>query len=195
MKIVHGFPEHMRQSAAEIYYEGFRHNIGWILGGKERAIAYLAKTIDPDFAICAINDESCTEKLVGVAGFKTAQGSLVGGGFSGLAGSFGFFSALWRAIILSLLERKIESGVLLMDGIAVTSDQRGKGTGTKLLSAIIDYAKSCDLKGVRLDVIDANPRARKLYERVGFKAVGTEKTGILKPVFGFSSATQMLLRV
>jgi len=142
-----------------------------------------------------MSNESGTEKLVGIAGFKTAQGSLIGGGFGDLAKYFGFFSALWRASLLLLLERKIESGVLLMDGIAVIADQRGKGTGTKLLTAIVDYAKTSGLEAVRLDVIDTNPRARKLYERFGFEAVGTERLGILKLLFGFSSATQMILRL
>ncbi len=50
IKIRRGFPEHLRLSAAEIYFEAFERKIGWLLGGRQKGIAYIAKVVDPDFA-------------------------------------------------------------------------------------------------------------------------------------------------
>ncbi len=195
LKIVRGFPAHLRQSAAEIYFDAFEQKIGWVLGGKEKAIAFIASIIDPKFSLCAISGQGENEKIVGLAGYKTNDGALVGGGFSSLAASFGFFSSLWRAPILALLDREVEPDVLLMDGIAVISDQRGKGTGTKLLQSLATHAKDNGYKYVRLDVIDNNRRARALYERHGFLPKDTDELGPLKHLFGFSSSTRMVLQV
>ena len=79
-----------------------------------------------------------------------------------------------------------------MDGIAVHGDARGKGVGTALLEAIFDKARELDLTSVRLDVIDANPRARTLYERRGFVAGKEQSTGLFRHVFGFSNYTEMI---
>ncbi len=195
MRIIRGFPEPLRQSAATIYFEAFEQKIGWLLSGKENAIAYIADVMDPNYALCAISGKNGNQKLVGLAGFKTSQGCLVGGGFAGLTASFGFFPSLWRAPIFALLDRDVESGVLLMDGIVVTPGQRGKGTGSKLLDAITEHAKNSGKQYVRLDVIDKNIRARTLYERKGFRAKSVDQLGVLKHLFGFSSSTQMILRV
>ncbi len=195
IKITKGFPGHLRSSAAEIYFDAFEQKVGWLLGGKDMAIAYIARIMDQNFALSAISDEGGEEKLIGIAGYKTAEGTFVGGGFSNLAASFGFFSSLWRGPMLWLLDRDVEPGVLLMDGIAVAASQRGKGTGAKLLDAIACHAKTSGHQYVRLDVIDNNPRARALYERHGFEAKDTDELGLLKHLFGFSSSTQMVLRV
>lgn len=59
-----------------------------------------------------------------------------------------------------------------LDSISVRSDQQGKGVGVKLLNAIPEFAKSQGANKVGLSVDDANPRAKKLYLRQGFKEVG-----------------------
>jgi len=195
IKITRGFPEHLRSSAAKIYFDAFENKIGWLLGGRTKAISYLEKVMEPAFAICAIDTSNSEPKILGIAGFKTANGSMIGGGFSSLVLSYGFFSALWRTVFLLVLEREIESDVLLMDGIAVTPEQRGKGIGSKLLDAIADHARQNGYKIVRLDVIDNNPRARALYERKGFELIRVEEMGPLKHLYGFSTAATMLLKL
>ena len=82
-----------------------------------------------------------------------------------------------------------------MDGIFVEPAARGRGVGTLLLQAIANEAAQRGYAEVRLDVIDTNDRARALYERRGFRPVKTNSTGLLRHVFGFRSATTMVLRV
>jgi ribosomal protein S18 acetylase RimI-like enzyme len=189
LEIRSGFSPFLSRQAAELYFAAFEGKIGGVLGRDGRGARFIEKVIDPNHAISAVNDDET--RLLGIAGFKTAEGSMVGGELSNLSSVYGLFGALWRALPLSLLERKLEDDVLLMDGIAVAAGQRGKGVGTKLLAAILAEAKSRGKRRIRLDVIDTNPRARALYEKVGFVETGTEQLGPLKHLFGFSSATKM----
>jgi len=82
-----------------------------------------------------------------------------------------------------------------MDGIFVAPAARGHGVGTALLDATIAEARTRGYAEVRLDVIDSNPRARALYERVGFVAKDTQQLGPLRHIFGFKSATTMVRAV
>ena len=82
-----------------------------------------------------------------------------------------------------------------MDGIAVHAIGRGKGIGTKLLTEIRKLGTNEGYDQIRLDVIDINPKAKKLYERVGFKAVKTENFPYLKGILGFGGVTTMVLEI
>ena len=89
----------------------------------------------------------------------------------------------------------MQPDVFQMDGIFVDAGARGMGVGAALLGAVAEEAARRGLGQVQLDVIDTNPRARALYERVGFRAAKTEHTGPFGRVFGFESATRMVLEV
>lgn len=60
-------------------------------------------------------------------------------------------------------------GELYIDSIAVSEKCRGKGIATKLLNAVIDRARGMGLPAVGLLVDKNNPKAEKLYVRVGFE--------------------------
>ncbi len=45
-------------------------------------------------------------------------------------------------------------------------DQRGKGIGTAVVNALLDWSKNNKYRGVTLD---AAPKARPLYSRLGFR--------------------------
>lgn len=174
---------------AALFWEAFQRKLRLFLRPDEKALSFIASVLDPRFALCA-RDKSGT--LLGVAGFKTAQGALVGGGFSDLAKVYGWLGALWRGLPLGLLERDLKEGTLLMDGIFVTAEARGRGVGTALLEAIKAHAADAGETTVRLDVIDTNPRARALYLRQGFEPRGKSHLGPLAPLFGFKSAEEMV---
>lgn len=183
-----GFDDTDRTRAAALYWEAFGGKLGKVMGPKPRALAFIERVIDPSHAFSAYEGST----LLGLAGFKTMDGALVGGDFNDLQAIYGRWGALWRAGALWLLERDTENARFLMDGIVTTEAARGRGVGTKLLEAISDEARSRGYSAVRLDVIDTNPRARALYERRGFRPVGTEKSSITKVLFGFESATTMV---
>ncbi|MBL4629414.1 MAG: GNAT family N-acetyltransferase [Roseicyclus sp.] len=183
-----GFQEHQRADAAALFWQAFGGKLGRLLGPEKKALAFLAPILDPTHCLSVSNTNG---QLLGIAGFKTADGALVGGGTADLRKVYGIAGLLWRAPLLSMLEREVEPGLLLMDGIAVRPDARGLGIGATLLDAVLEEAKHRKLNAVRLDVIDTNPRARALYERRGFVAKDTQDVFPFRWLFGFSTATRM----
>ena len=191
MRIVRGFDETQRDHVARLFWSAFSGKLGRVLGPEEKALRFIASVLRPDFAFCAVEGE----QLLGVAGFKTAEGGLVGGQLSDLTPVYGAFGGLWRGVLLDQLERDLADGQLLMDGIFVDAAARGKGVGTALLDAIIEHGSEVGCHDVRLDVIDTNPRARALYERRGFVASGEVDAWPLHRVFGFRKATTMVREI
>ncbi len=181
-------PEHRREAAA-LYWSAFAGKLGRVMRPERKAMDFLVRILDPAHAFSAVGSD---DELLGIAGFKTQDGAFIGGGLRDLATSYGWFGAVWRGVLLDLLERATEPGLLLMDGIFVRESARGRGVGTALLDRIYSEAQRRGLHGVRLDVIDTNPRARALYERKGFQVRDTVDTGPLRYLFGFCTATTMI---
>lgn len=189
MKITVGIPQKDREEAVSLYWEAFGEKLGFTMGPKYQALMFVRSVLRPDHGICAHDDDG---RLLGIAGFKTSQGALVGGDFQDMRKVYGWVSATIRCALLALLERDIENERFLMDGLFVAPEARGMGVGTALLDAIADEAKRRGYDQVRLDVVDTNPRAKALYRHVGFKEINTVKIGPLKHIFGFSASTTMV---
>lgn len=64
--------------------------------------------------------------------------------------------------------------------IAVAPEYQGRGVGTALLAALLEEAAARGCREVFLDVRADNDRARALYERFGFEAVG-RRAGYYQP--------------
>ncbi|SFR33103.1 GNAT family N-acetyltransferase [Litoreibacter janthinus] len=188
MQMKHGFLESQRDHVSRLFWGAFSDKLGSILGPEDKGLRFIRRVLQPEFAISAIEDG----QLLGVAGFKTSDGGLVAGGLSDLTPIYGTFGGVWRGLVLDRLERKLEDGQLLMDGIFVDEAARGKGVGTALLGAILGHARDHGYTEVRLDVIDKNPRARALYEREGFTPRGEVDAWPFHRVFGFRKATTMV---
>ena len=91
-----------------------------------------------------------------------------------------------------MYERQLAPDQLMMDGIVVDPQMRGNGIGTRLLSEITTFATSDEHATIRLDVIDTNPAARRLYERNGFVPTKTEHFGYLRWLLGFGASTKLV---
>jgi len=59
--------------------------------------------------------------------------------------------------------------------LAVTPAQWGEGTGTALLTTLVDEATKRGYQEVMLEVREDNPRARQLYLRHGFAEIGIRR--------------------
>jgi len=187
-----GIPEQYRETAVELYEEAFGKKLGVAIKNKRRRLSLLSSTLILKYAIGAFSDK----KLIGIAGIQTPEGSLTSGiGYGDLLSQLGFLRANWAALIFSLYERKPAPMELVMDGISVHSLGRGKGIGTKLLTEIIKLGENEGYRQIRLDVIDINPKAKKLYERVGFEVIKTESYPYLKGLLGFSGSSTMVYNI
>ncbi|QCO56266.1 GNAT family N-acetyltransferase [Pseudorhodobacter turbinis] len=190
--LCHGLPDHLRDQAAELYWDAFGSKLGRVMGPRHKAIAFLLKSMRADHAICALSQSGA---LLGLVAFKSHIASFAGGGAAEMRAVYGLFGAFWRMGLMSLLERDVENERFLLDGICVVTAARGQGIGTQLLIAICDKARAQNYPAVRLDVIDRNPRARALYERFGFVAEQTDQLGPLRYIFGFAASTSMIKQV
>lgn len=156
-----GFPLAWRAQAARLYDGAFGAKLGLAVPDAARRQALLADGLRPEYAWVA----ECDGELLGLAGFKTPQGAFTGGiSWASLRQHLGWPAALRAAWVFSLFERPQVPGELLMDGIVVDARRRGMGVGTQLLQAVLQHAQAQGFSSLRLDVIDANPAARRLYE-------------------------------
>jgi ribosomal protein S18 acetylase RimI-like enzyme len=184
-----GLPANLRREAAVIYWQAFGAKLGRVLGPEPKALVFLERALRAEFCMAATSEDG---QLLGMAGFKTRRGSFAGGTSQDMRAVYGRIGAAWRLALLWLLERDTEKRRFLLDGICVTTEARGQGVGSALLDAICAEALSRGYSAVRLDVVDTNPRARALYERMGFQAVDTVRIGALRHVFGFAAAVTMV---
>ncbi|MBP5580766.1 MAG: GNAT family N-acetyltransferase [Ruminococcus sp.] len=66
-----------------------------------------------------------------------------------------------------------EHGYMLMQNVVVKPDMRGKGLGGKLCRAILAKARELGAEYSYLQVMQDNPAAVKLYDRLGFEKIYT----------------------
>lgn len=66
--------------------------------------------------------------------------------------------------------------------IAVIPERQRRGVATKLFSALLDYSRKNGIDELTLEVRDSNTGARALYERFGFRTVGTRKNYYRAPM-------------
>ena len=189
IEFILGIPEEHREKAILLFEEAFGEKFSLAVNNKDIRLELFRNHFDLKFAIAAINDS----QLVGIAGFSIDKNSLTSKlQYSHLIEKLGFLKGNWAALILSLYKRNSVDNQLLMDGISVDKKCRGQGIGEKLLNELISFAKARDFNRIRLDVIDSNQRAKKLYERVGFKVVRKERFPYLKWLLGFSGSEELI---
>ncbi|MFC9735386.1 GNAT family N-acetyltransferase [Streptomyces roseolus] len=182
-----GLPVGAERRAAEMYWDAFGRKLGPALNPPDKAVPFIAAHLNADRAVCALLDG----QLVGLAGYQLGGRALTGGSASAVLRAYGHLRGLPRLLLLALFERRPAPGQLVMDGIAVDPGMRGRGVGSLLIEEVTAVAAEQRCREVRLDVIDTNPRARALYERLGFTAVRTEHTPYLRGLLGFGAVTTM----
>ncbi len=180
-------PEHCG-AAAELYYDAFGQKLEPIMISRARGVSVLSVSLNPDFAIAALQGE----RLLGIAGFQHGGQRFVDPNLRTFGKEYGWLRGACRLMLLAFLARQQRQGELLMDGIVVHPSARGQGVGTQLLKALFQYAREHNFACMRLDVVDTNPRARRLYERRGFVAVRTSQYPFLRRVMGFAAVTTMI---
>jgi putative acetyltransferase len=103
-----------------------------------------------------------------------------------------------RRVVGALVLRRMPAAFLqhhALLGIEMHRDFRGTGLGTALIQHAVEWARENDLEMLRLGVLDSNPRARALYERLGFCETGYIPDFVKRPDGTYVGETQMLLRL
>jgi ribosomal protein S18 acetylase RimI-like enzyme len=181
-------PEEYREKAVLLFEQAFGEKISVAVNNKEQRLDLFSRSFDLNFALAAISDG----QLVGIAGFSIDGKSLTSKlEYADLIKTLGIVKGNWAALILSMFKRNANPNQLLMDGISVYENFRGQGIGKKLLNALISFAKESGFKSIRLDVINTNPRAKKLYEKSRFYEIKNDKYPYLKWLLGFSGSDEL----
>ena len=184
-----GLPLGLRPTAAQLYWHAFGSKLGVVLGPELRALAFLDCVMRADHVVIATAKDG---SLLGLAGFKTPEGSFAMGNRAAFRQFYGPWGGFWRKYLLGLLSNEVDNVNFLIDGICVAPHARGQGIGTALLHALYDQAKARGYGAVRLDVIATNTRAQKLYRREGFAQTQLHDIGLLRFIFGFSRSITMV---
>lgn len=79
--------------------------------------------------------------------------------------------------------------------LSVDPRHQGHGLGRQMLDHVLSQARSQPIEGVYLEVRRSNQRAIKLYESVGFQAVGERKNYYKHAEKGREDALVMRLRI
>jgi len=102
----------------------------------------------------------------------------------------GFWNGLVMQLGYGAFKPKLNDG-LKLEMLAVSPEARGKGIGKIMLDYMLDLAREEGFKTITLEVIDSNEKAKKLYERQGYKNIKYMNTALFTRNMGFSGSFKM----
>lgn len=165
MSVEQGLPPELTEATARLFFAALGEKLTPILGSDANAIAVVESSINPRSCLSVVENG----ELLGVLALKTASESFLNPNFEDLRSRYGFLSGSIKMMQLGLLEHSPEPKELYIEAIAVAEQARGRGLGTQLVEEAIATASRQGLERITLQVVDTNPRALKLYERLGFQ--------------------------
>jgi GNAT superfamily N-acetyltransferase len=184
-------PEGYRRQAAELCYEAFRAKFEPLLKSQEHGVAILERDLEPGLVIAAWAEG----RLVGMAGLEYAGQYFFDPRWRSFAQEFGWLGGLLRLALFLPFAHHHSEGDLTLGALAVAAQVRGQGVGTQLMEAVFDWACERGFRSVSLEVVDTNPQARRLYERLGFVARRTQRLPSFFNRLGFSAVTLMVKEI
>jgi len=174
-----------------IFYDAFERKITAFIKSKEKAISIYEKSLNTDRIILAVEDK----KITGMAGLHYDDRNFTDIKYGMLKRYYSPLKSFFMYWGLRLMTPKIKEGTVRIDSLAVDKSYRGKGIGTKLIEAVIEFARQNGYSQVLLEVVDTNPKAKVLYERMGFKVKKKVNFYFLIRSAGFSSEYIMVYKI
>lgn len=107
---------------------------------------------------------------------------------------YGLLGVIRGLILNSVFSHNLKSDELYIEGVAVSSEARGLGVGTKLLNFVKSEMVNRKLNRLTLCVMYENNRAKKLYEKHGFTTYKSKNFRWLKKHIGYSGDNYMEYR-
>jgi ribosomal protein S18 acetylase RimI-like enzyme len=191
IKIIEGLPEHLYHQTAEIIYEAFGRKINCIIRPKDKAILILERSINPELGFFAISKG----KVIGFLGIHYLNNEFLKMNFSNINKEFNFLKSFFIWFLFRIDSPNLKKEEIRINYLAVEKSIRGSGIGTKLTKKFLDYAKKQGFKTARLEVVNTNPRAKKLYEKIGFSVKKIKKYYFLTRRAGFSEEAIMEIKL
>ena len=183
IEITESINKNQRIRAIEILYYAFEQKIRALIKSKEKALAIYNKSLKNDQVFYALLDGN----VVGLIGLQYKNRTFLEFKYRDLRKYFNPLQSYFIYKIYKLTSPKIKDDVLRIDSIAVDKSFRSLGIGTQLINKVFEFAKNKGFKKVILEVINTNPKAKGLYERIGFKEKKIVRYYFLTRSAGFSS--------
>ncbi len=167
---------------AHLYVEAFGSKIRWAFGSSEQAMSTmvaqlleadqmrlsetLVAEVDGQVAGMAVLRRDQTHRHSLRAVWQLARRHVRG----------------WRVLTVTFIMSALCSNFCTatrayLETLAVDSRFRGHGIGTLLLEQCFEEARQAGKRDISLHVVDTNPRAKQLYERMGFRTLRVERFG------------------
>jgi ribosomal protein S18 acetylase RimI-like enzyme len=195
IEIERRLPDHLRDGAVVLFEEAFGDKMRSAIPDRSKRMAFMSRVYDARHVVAARQGDA----LLGMVGLSTRDGDYRGGlmdiGWDPrpYRELLGWWGALRAIANLRMAAHRPARGELYIDGIAVSPLARSRGIGTRLLGEVAAIAREQGMHWVRLHVIDSNPRARALYERVGYRVTKVESFRYLERWIGFGGLVWMEL--
>lgn len=187
VEIIRDIPPDKVDEVVDILYEAFGDKFEVVFGCREGAGELIRSCLRPDRAVLAVE----RGRVIGIAGLNY-------GGRESLDMSIWQLirnlkaGALRAALLGGAFEHDPEDGEMIVDMLAVRREFRGRGIGRRLLEWVACFAKGRGYARLRLHVTDSNHRAKRFYERAGFREDGYEGLGYLSRFYDFDGGYRMI---
>ena len=188
LKIVKTLPStSLIEDLLDLYLEAFRQKVVQLEFMTDRIDAIrniLKENIDTDHGYYAVENG----RLLGFLGIDDGEnGRFYTLKLKPLMKNIGPLKGLWQYITQKIFDDyKVHSpSALRVECVAVGKEARGKGIGTKLFEAFEKHGKELGRSAYVLEVIDTNPGAMTLYERLGYTVYGHKHYGSVTKPGGF----------
>jgi ribosomal protein S18 acetylase RimI-like enzyme len=181
--------ENQKKQVSKLLFDAFREKFTYIWHmnkSEEHTLEFLYHNLNYNSCLYAIYEDN----VVGVLGMDNFKGvKLLQFSLKSQIESYGILGGLFRQCI-QVVERiffssKVDSKQSRVYPIAVSEKTRGMGIGKALLIKFEEYLKERGILSIALEVIDTNPRAKKLYEKMGYVVIDKKRTSFFTKEAGF----------
>ena len=185
--------DEQKKEVARLYYQAFtkKFNYLWFFTKEEeKAFQVLARSLQYNYGLYALEGN----KVLGFIGLNKKNETFFPAIYTSFTKAFGVIGGTWRYVgfgIYRLTKESLDTKTLYIDPVVVSAEARGMGIGTKLFDSTIELSKQLKLNYVTLDVVDTNPKAKKLYEKLGFKVLKEGNTKWITKKAGFEKYFHM----
>lgn len=189
IKIVENISEKSLNNVVNLIYDAFELKFKhiWLFTKNEDKIKTVIKeSININSGLYAWLDG----EVLGFIGLKDKEIGFLKYNYRAFKKAFGLVGGTWRYFLNKLFTKydtQPEFHQEVIELIVVSPKARGLGIGSILMDKAQEYAKGVGRKELILEVVDSNPKAKKLYERLGFYEFDKKDLGPLADKAGFSS--------
>ena len=179
MIINKNLPEKFREEAVRLFLYSFWDKFGGTLKNKEKAKNLIKNSMKLE-NIIYVEEQGELLGFVTINSYR--EGACIEPKFEEIKKIYSVVESFIVYLKLLLFRHKSSEGEIYIEFIAVSEKARGMGLGTRLMDELLGYAKKNYYKKLTLLVVENNPKAKILYEKLGFCETGVWKTWWFKRV-------------